>query len=201
MGRTYTLKKRAAAQAETRLRIVDAAVELHGTLGPAHTSVSAIAKRAGVQRATVYDHFPDEPALAQACTTHYFERHPPPDPAAWQAVEGPLERLRLALTEVYAYHRRVEPMMTRVHRDAELKPLVWETEAAQAHGRHWERIAGVLLAPWAGDGGAPRLLVAAIGHALHFETWRLLVRQHALDDAEAVTIMVGLARCASGGGS
>ena len=96
MARTYRLKKRAERQAQTRERIVRAAVDLHGEVGPAHTSIRAIADRAGVQRATVYDHFPDEPSLFEACTSHYFDRHPPPDPRPWREVSGRSGRLGAA---------------------------------------------------------------------------------------------------------
>jgi AcrR family transcriptional regulator len=201
MTRKYTLRKRAEAQAETRQRIVEAAVELHATLGPAHTSIAAIAKRAGVQRATVYDHFSDEPSLMHACSSHHFAQHPPPDPATWHGIEAPVDRLRVALTEVYAYHRRVEPMMARVHRDADIKPLVWETEAARSHLRHWQQVAKTLTQPWASAAGAPRLLVAAVDHALAFQTWRSLVRDHHVREADAVELMVTLVRCTAGAGT
>lgn len=197
MARKYTLRKRAEAQAETRGRIVEAAVALHGTLGPAHTSVSAIAKRAGVQRATVYDHFPDEPSLLQACAGHFFSRHPPPGPADWDGIAAPVDRLRAALTDVYAYHRSVESMMTPVHRDAAVKPMVWETAAARSHLRHWERVARSLVESLSAADHAPQRLVAAVDHALDFQTWRSLVRRHGLRDADAVELMVTLVRCSA----
>src|SRR6476659_2729549 len=77
--RKYELKQRAAEMAETRLRITEAAVELHGTVGPARTTVSAIAERAGVQRHTVYRHFPTDADLFAACSAHYVAAHPLPD--------------------------------------------------------------------------------------------------------------------------
>jgi AcrR family transcriptional regulator len=196
MTRKYTLKKRAQDQAETRQRIVDAAVELHGTLGPAHTSISAIAKRAGVQRVTVYDHFPDERAIFEACTSHYLALYPPPDPGPWQAIQDPAARLKTALTEVYAYYARTEPMMTLAYRDAELKPDMWQTEASRAQDRHWMRIRGVLIASWGNPEKAPALLVAAIRHALDFQTWRSLVRVQGLEVSAALELMVRLVLCA-----
>lgn len=201
MARSYTLKKRAERQARTRKRIVEAAVDLHGTLGPARTSISAIAKRARVQRATVYDHFPDEHALFQACTTHFFDRHPPPDPSGWSQIEAPSERLRAALNDTYAYHERVEPMMARVHRDAELLPDLWRTEAAQRHARHWTSAAETILDAWSDRIPTPPLLVAAIDHALAFPTWQALVRRQGLSKRDAVELMVRLARCAPSAGA
>src|SRR3954469_1224735 len=99
--RTYELKRRAERQEETRRRIVDAAVELHSTLGPARTTVQAIAERAGVTRPTVYAHFPDERTLFQACSGHVRATVPPPDTAAWHAIADPAERLETALRELY----------------------------------------------------------------------------------------------------
>src|SRR5215469_2787592 len=108
MARKYQLHQRAQRQAETRQRIIDAAVELHTTLGPAQTTVSAIAERAGVERPTFYRHFPDEHALLTACSSHYLVTHPLPDPTSWGLIADPQTRLRRALAEVYAYYRRTE---------------------------------------------------------------------------------------------
>ena len=195
MARKYTLKKRAKDQAETRQRIVDAAVELHGTVGPAQTSISAIAKKAGVQRVTVYDHFPDERSIFAACTAHYLNNHPPPDPVPWREIQDPAERLRTALTDIYAYHRRTEPMMTLAYRDAELKPVMWEVEATQTQARHWARIARELIASWNAPEETQGLLGAAIRHALDFQTWRSLVRFQGLEDIDAVELMLNLVVC------
>src|SRR3954465_6182848 len=92
--RRYTKKVRAELEADTRRRITESAVELHGTVGPAHTSVSAVAERAGVRRSTVYRHFPDEDALFAACSAHWGERNPPPDPARWSAIDDADTRVR-----------------------------------------------------------------------------------------------------------
>src|SRR5829696_1786436 len=106
--RTYRLKKRAADMAETRRRITEAAVDLHGSVGPARTTISGVAERAGVQRATLYRHFPDEDALFVACSSHWMAQHPLPDPAGWAAIEDPDERLRVALKELYEWYERGE---------------------------------------------------------------------------------------------
>ena len=99
--RKYELKKRAERLAETRRRITEATVELHRTVGPAATQVNEVARRAGVQRMTVYNHFPDETSLFSACSAHWRALHPAPDLAAWRAVEEPGARLRLGLGELY----------------------------------------------------------------------------------------------------
>src|SRR5215207_1299 len=112
MARKYEMKRRARRQEETRRRITEAAVELHQDLGPANTTISALAQRAGVQRLTVYRHFPDERALLCACSAHYKAHNPAPDPQPWSEISDPEDRLRRALLETYAYHRRTEPTMS-----------------------------------------------------------------------------------------
>src|SRR5260370_1313484 len=113
MRRPYRLKRRAEAQRQTRHRIIEAAIELHQTIGPAATTVRDIAKRARVGRVTVYRHFDDELALARACSGQYFQRHPLPDADPWSATEDPTDRLRIGLRDTYAYHRATEKMMAR----------------------------------------------------------------------------------------
>jgi AcrR family transcriptional regulator len=175
MTRKYDMKRRARRQEETRRRIVEATVELHKTVGMARTTISAIAEKAGVQRLTVYRHFPDERALFSACSGHWRAANPPPDPASWTQVADPEERLRVALSEVYAYHRRTEPMAANVIRDAQVHPLT--REMAEPYFRHWERIRYVLATGWGVEDELLGLLLAALGHALDFQTWRSLVRQ------------------------
>ncbi len=120
--RPYRKRKRAVSELETRQRITEAAVALHQTVGPAHTSVKAIAERAGVDRATVYRHFPDEQALFDACTSHYYARHPMPDPTRWAAIGDPDERLRAALADLYTWYRETEGMLAPGIRDMEHVP-------------------------------------------------------------------------------
>src|SRR5215208_5507375 len=116
--RPYRKRRRLRLEAETRLRITEAAVDLHGTVGPARTTISAVADRAGVQRATVYRHFPDEESLFAACSGHWAALNPPPDPDLWREDPDHGARLRRALAETYASFRRTEPMISNVLRDA-----------------------------------------------------------------------------------
>src|ERR1043165_6274272 len=120
--RPYRKRKRAASELGTRQRITDAAVALHQTVGPARTSVKAIAERAGVERATVYRHFPDEQALFDACTAHYYARHPMPDSQRWAAIEQPDERLHVALADLYAWYAETEQMLSPGVRDIDHVP-------------------------------------------------------------------------------
>jgi AcrR family transcriptional regulator len=188
MARRYELKRRAERQNFTRRRIVDATIELHQTIGPAATTVSEIASRAGVGRVTVYRHFPDELTLSRACSGQYFERHPFPDPELWRAIPDPEERLRTGLRETYAYHRATEAMFTHVLADARDNPVV-----APYHA-HWERTADVLAAAWRARGRRRTVLRAAIGLALSFDTWRTLVHEQGLTDDQAVELMLRLTR-------
>jgi AcrR family transcriptional regulator len=193
MTRKYELKQRAQSQAETRQRIVEATVELHTSLGPARTTISAIAERAGVQRLTVYRHFPDERALFHACTRHSWAENPLPDPSAWAAVGDPEERLRVGLGEIYAFFRANEELTANVRRDLPDMPVM--REVAAPYAQHWEEIRAALERGWKTNGRRRRkLLHAVIGHAVEFETWRSLARHQGLEDAEVVELMVGLAR-------
>jgi AcrR family transcriptional regulator len=190
--RPYRKRRRAELEEETRRRITEATVELHGTLGPARTTVSAIAERAGVQRATVYRHFPDERSLFAACSAHWGAENPRPDLARWAAEDDPDARLRTALLELYAWYDRTEYMLERVARDA---ALVEALQAPVARTAEWlAAAAGLLAAARDDDGPGVR---AAIGHALAFDTWRSLVRRQGLAPAEAVDLMARLAGCAA----
>jgi AcrR family transcriptional regulator len=189
--RKYEKKRRAELEAETRRRITETAVELHGTVGPAHTSISAIAERAGVRRSTVYRHFPDEAALFDACSSHWTATNPPPDLARWEAIGDPDERLRTALGDLYAFYRRTERMMENLHRDERTVPLV---QVHFAGFRDYLAAAReLLLRGRSVRGGRRDETRAAIGHALAFPTWRSLTREQGLDDAQAVELMSRLA--------
>lgn len=194
MTRRYELKQRARTQTETRQRIVEATVDLHGSVGPARTTISAIAERAGVQRLTVYRHFPDERLLFQACSGHWAVLHPRPDPSSWSALEIPEERLRVALREIYAYFGATERMSANVRRDLPQLPVLQEVAAPFA--RHWEAVRKALDSGWKTRGRKRALVRAVIGHAVEFETWQSLVRSQGLTDGEAVEVMVRLARAA-----
>lgn len=182
MGRRYELKRRAERQEETRARIVDAAIELHQTIGPAATTVTEIAARAGVGRVTFYRHFTDEDDLARACSGHYFAQNPPPDPDAWLEIRDPRERLEVALAEVYAYHRATERMFSHVLADAR------DHEVVEPYHALWRRAGEVLMRGRPERGRRRAQLRAAIAVALSFETWRTLVREQGLGDAEALEV-------------
>ncbi len=192
MARKYEMKRRAERQKETRRRITEAAVELHQTVGPARTTVSAIAEKARVQRHTFYAHFPEEIELHRACAGHYMAQNPPPDPRQWAEISDPEERLRRTLTEVYAYYSRTEPMFANVLRDAQVHPLVAEVTAPVL--RYWQEMRNALADGWEADDERREVLLAAIGLALDFQTWRTLVRQQNLSDERAVELMVGMVR-------
>src|SRR3954469_1552386 len=190
----YTLRKRAERQQQTRQRIVESTVELHRTLGPQRTSVTDIAILAGVQRQTIYNHFPDELSLLKACSAHNRVLNPPPDPAPWVEISDPESRLRHALAEVYAYYRRNEQMTANVTRDAQVNENV--RQVFEVRIKHWERMRNTLEVGWEGrDDKHSNMLAGALGVALDFQTRRTLVRQQGLDDEQAIELMVGTMRC------
>jgi AcrR family transcriptional regulator len=187
--RKYELKKRAAEMAETHLRITEAAIELHGTVGPARTTLSAVAKRAGVERRTLYRHFPTEADLFEACSTHYFTANPFPDLDNWRAIRDPQQRLERALDELYAYYERTEPMLSNALRDAELVDFARDA-VAPLHA-FLEEAADILTIGRRVRGRRRQLLGGAVRHALAFSTWRSL-STNGIGRAEAATLMTTL---------
>jgi len=190
MARKYELRKRAERRAETRRRIVEATVGLHTTVGPSRTSIAAIAERAGVQRHTVYAHFPDERSLFTACSSHWAAAHPFPDPAPWTRIAEPDRRLRTALDEVYRWYEQVEPHLLLFARDSTLVPaygFVTDQRTAEL----------AAVADMLADGLPRRKKVrAAVGHALDFQAWRSLARRQGLTRRQAVAAMVRFVVCA-----
>jgi AcrR family transcriptional regulator len=194
--RKYRKRRRAELEEETRLRITEAAVDLHGLLGPARTTISAVAERAGVQRATVYRHFPDEEALFGACSAHWRAQHPLPDLAEWAAVGDPSKRLRVALSDLYAWYEQGEGMLEKTTRDAPLVPAM--RFAVESMGGWFAEAIAAILRGRPERGARRRRVEAAIGHAVSFATWRSLVRERGLSNREAVDLMHGLVGFAAG---
>ena len=184
------MKRRADAQEATRLRIIESAVELHRTLGPSQTTMAAVAQRAGVQRSTLYRHFPDEAALFDSCRAHWYASHPPPDLDRWRDVAATQERLVAALTELYAWYRSTGTMLDVLIRDETLVPAVgqqfgaFHTRLDEAHD--------VLLAGRGLRGGSRARVSAALRLALKFESWRALCREGGLQDRQAADLMAAL---------
>lgn len=190
MTRTYTLKRRAESQAETRRRIVEAAIELHGSVGPALTTISMVAERAGVQRHTLYAHFPDERSLYLACSGLSLERDPLPDARAWSAIEDRRERLRVGLGAVYGWYERNAELAACVLRDAEYHPLTKEITELRFGPplAAYHEVLGAKL-------GAKQCAVLRL--ALSFFTWRTLARESGLKRGAAVGAMVQAIDCAN----
>jgi AcrR family transcriptional regulator len=193
--RKYELKRRAEQQQRTRQTIVEATLELHGSVGPARTTISAIAKRAGVRRMTVYRHFPDERSLFEACTTHGFATYPPPDPTPWRKIADPEERLRRGLGELYAYYRLTGSMWVKFLRDAEEIEVLAELGVAP-YLEYLDKVREVLAVGWGARGERRRRrLMAALGHALELGSWISLTQRQGLDDEQAVEFMVRMVGC------
>jgi AcrR family transcriptional regulator len=181
--RTYTLKRRAAQQEETRRRIVEATVDLHATVGPARTTFSMVAERAGVQRHTLYAHFADERSLGLACSALAMERDPMPDAQAWREIPDQRERLRTALTEVYAWYARNATLAACVLRDAEHHALTKDIVAMRLGPpmEAWREVLGIRL-------NTKQRVVLRL--ALSFFTWRTLTQDGGLKPSAAVQAMV-----------
>jgi AcrR family transcriptional regulator len=189
MPRKYELKKRAERQQATRRRIVEAAVELHRTKGPARTTLSDIARVAGVQRHTLYRHFPDERAILAACSGLYGELHPVPDPTAWRTIDDPTARLREGLFQMYEHYDRTADMLARVLRDAEVHEPTRETVQMRS-GAAIANIRGVLGQGFPDD----QRVAALLDLALDFHAWKRL-RASGLSNEEAAETMVRAIAC------
>ena len=193
--RKYELKQRADEMAATRQRITEAAVELHGTVGPARTTLSAVAKRARVQRHTVYRHFPTEADLYGACSSHYMTANPWPDHDLWRAIRDPQQRLAHGLEELYTYYERVAPMFSNVFRDAQLvdalRPALIPLQTYQAEATE------ILTAGWPTRGRRRRVLAAALQHAVDFQTWHSLAADKNITRTEALELVTALVEAAA----
>ncbi len=194
--RPYRLKKRAEAMSDTRQRITEAAMELHGTIGPARTTVSAVAERAGVQRHTVYRHFPTDDDLLAACSAHFAELHPMPDSEEWRREADPARRLQTALVELYDFYAVTGSMWANIIRDAELVPALPRALAPFEH--QLDEVAELLAAGWGARGARRALLKTAIRHAIDFRTWQSLVERGGITASEGARLMGALAEDAAG---
>ena len=184
--RPYRLRARADAMARTRQQITTAAVELHGTVGPAATTMSAVAERAGVTRATLYRHFPNEAALFAACSREWLAAHPRPSVASWAEIADPATRIHVALRDLYGYYATAESMLGNLLRDMAALPAPVARNLAAYPGQMLD----VLDVGWPGRADG-RIRRAAILHAVAFETWRSLTRE-GLTAEEAADLLADL---------
>ena len=184
--RPYRKRKRAEAEEKTRLRITEAAVELHGTVGPASTTVTDIAKLAGVSRMTVYNHFPSEVDLFTACSSHWAASNPFPDPSGWTHA-NPRTRLEVALRDLYAWYGLNRQMLENVLGDLPNLPAL-----AEVMDNSWvpwmALVVDALARGWTADGGEPRALDAMLRVAVDFNSWSIL-SESGLDEHEAAALM------------
>ena len=183
--RKYELKARAESQRETRERIARASAELHEEKGVAHTTVTEIARRAGVTRLTVYNHFADLSELLPACAAHYEALHPQPDLGSVLGQADPDARVRDALARMYAWYRETEPMLGKLFSDRASVP-----ELDRFLEQNIDRTQAELADDLAGRGERAQRTDALIRLALDFWTWRRLARE-GLDDEGAADLMAG----------
>jgi AcrR family transcriptional regulator len=195
--RKYQLKERARRQEETRRRITEATVELHEEVGPAATAISEIARRAGVQRVTVYKHFPDEPSLLAACSAHWGAAHPLPDMEAWVEVEDPGMRARTALRDLYAYYAENEQLLAHVTRDARAMPALHDQLESDT-GPYYGSAAALLAGGWKLRGRRRERLEAQLELVLRFEGWQLLTERSGGDSGKAADLAADLVAAAAG---
>jgi AcrR family transcriptional regulator len=191
--RRYRKQQRARKEEDTRRCITEAVVELHRTVGPANTRVTEVAERAGVSRMTVYNHFPTDADLIEACSTHWAVRNPTPDPASWAAEPDPTERLRRALTELYAWCAATADMMGNVLRDAPIVQALGDL-MEERWSPYVDGMVAVLAAGW-GEKPGSRDVRAALRLAVDFGTWQVLA-DAGLDPDRAAELATRMVACA-----
>ena len=191
--RKYEQKKRAESVEETRRRITEATVELHRTVGPIATQISEIAKRAGVQRVTVYNHFPDETSLFAACSAHWRALHPRPNPEQWLEIHDPGERSRTALRQLYSWFRETEPMTANLLRDFEMIPALDPLIRRGLVG-YFDEVGAILAQPFRARGRRRQRVEAAARAAADFHFWRAL---SPMGDEEAAELGARLIKLAA----
>lgn len=189
--RRYRMTRRLDRMADTRQRIVEAAFDLHGTVGPSRTTISAIADRAGVQRHTVYAHFPDLDSLYEACTTHGMAIMGMPEPEPWSGIPDAHDRLRAGLGALIAWYRANADMLTVLLADGDPGAATPPSAEPDPFDRRMAALFTALAEPWATDADTARTLHAVIRHAMAFETWRSLVTG-GLPDERIVALLVGV---------
>jgi AcrR family transcriptional regulator len=194
-NRKYELKARADKQADTRRRIVEATVALHEEVGPARTTVAEIARRAGVQRLTVYKHFPEEQHLFAACQQRFLADHGSPDYGPALANTDPVRRVEKVLGLLYASYREREPMTSKVLRDRSLLPALDEL-MGKTMDASMAQLRDALAAPFGVRGKRAQRLRAVVAVALDFWTWRRL-KEDGLDDNAAAALMADVVACVS----
>jgi AcrR family transcriptional regulator len=198
--RPYRKRKRAQAEEETRRRITEAAVELHGTLGPANTKVTEVAERAGVSRMTVYNHFPTDADLFLACSTHWTTQNPFPDPSGWIEIADPAARVVSALEELYGWYGRKRAMLEKVLRDAPLVPSLGELMDV-SWGGYMDDVVSALSCGWQGESVGGGSLRVAIRVVVDFHTWSILSESGLSDESAAevaAAMVVGAAGVVAG---
>ncbi len=193
-SRKYALKARAEKQAETRRRIVEATAALHTEVGPAQTTVAEIARRAGVQRLTVYNNFPDERQLFEACGAHWLGENPPPDPTAALGVKNPAERLRAVLVPLYSWYRNTARTIENMQRDRLVMPALDAVMRIRLD-RQFDDLSTALAAGFTDATRSTKGLRPAVALAIDFWTWRRLAGE-GMTDAEAAALMVGAVQAA-----
>lgn len=185
--RRYKKTLRAENEEQTRIRIIEAAMNLHEELGPANTSIKAIAEQAGVQRLTVYRHFQDEASLFQACTSHWLACHPPPAVEEWSEITEVARKRLTAFSSLYRYYRETQNMWQASYRDAGKVAAL--RKPMSDFEKYLDSIRNELAGPSVGKSGGKESVRITLRHALQFSTWQSLNKEKLSDDkmAELVT--------------
>ena len=139
--RRYSMSVRAEQAAQTRERILDAALACYREAGITATSLQAVARRADVSAATVLNHFGSADALARIVVDRLAAALHIPDDRAWQE-QGRRARVGRLVREMFEFYERSRPWFDIFRAELDVDPALREGEAGywQAIGELYARV-------------------------------------------------------------
>jgi len=187
MPRRYSLGRRAAPKAETRDRIVAAALAIYRDHGLAGASNLAIARAADVAPATIRNHFPDPGDLTRAVFAAMLTAIEIPTPAIFDGLQTMRDRVTRLARELASFYERSEPWWRAYEREPELINA-WAGGVDQYYA-DIERLMRAALGDLGSDDRSVAVVASVIGPPTFFA-----LRARGLSSDEAVDLCLELAR-------
>ena len=186
MPRAYNLGRRAEPKAETRARILAAALAIYRERGLAGASNLAIAKAADVAPGTVRNHFPELADLARALFEAIVGDLRIPDASMFDGDDDLASRIRRLARELAAFYERGQPWWQVYEREPEMISA-WSGGIDQYYA-DVERLMRAALGELGTDEESLAVVAAVIGPPTFFA-----LRARGLSSDEAVRLSTELA--------